>query len=457
MTRDLRAALGDIAADAGRVTAPLSEERVLTRRRRRRAVRRTAASTVAAVLVGGAALGTTTLLDRRADDPLPAVSATITPRPTPTTSAPAPTPAATAPSTPGVVLPTGDATLPFGVCGSLSTAAPAAPVDDRFAVTFSAATGDVRAGANIAATGSVAVNRQGAAALIAAVPDSGPRVALVRDGVVVGTAQLGADGTPPWRVDAGYQGGALVVDDWLPLTVCAADGHPDVSAGAALPAGDYELVPWAEVVPLGSDEKVLTDAAGRARPLDDLVAAAPSRATAVGEAVTLTVGDGSTTPDPVPGAGGAPATLPTEAPVACGDPTPATAPGSPLRLEVTGPRSLTPDTRRSAAARLVYTGPGRVTGSYSGLWAAVVRDGVVVAAPSFPYEGEADVRIASGLGVDATGVLDEWQPCDPAGTPLAAGTYQVVLMAGFMPDREYVPGTESWAFAYSEPLALVIP
>jgi hypothetical protein len=220
----------------------------------------------------------------------------------------------------------------------------------------------VPAGDPIGVTGGVALDEPGTR--YAVVPRTGPQVAVLRDGGVVATGQVGGDATPSYR---GLGGEDLpdpeihVSGDWLPLTVCGADGQPDVTAGAPLPAGDYTLVPWADVVDL--DGAPVTHTAGAWLPVADAVAASGAQpGTVVGEALTITVTGDAEQVAPVPGAGGTPSTLPAAELPTCGDPLPTHLPGAPVRITAPTAGTVVPAAGRSGARdRTSRSGRGRTT------------------------------------------------------------------------------------------------
>ncbi|WP_448630335.1 hypothetical protein [Cellulomonas soli] len=240
MSVDLSRALRD-ATDR----APLRslDRQILTDRVRRRRTARTVARSALGVGAVGAVLVAALHLagpDARVHPVPPAVPTTS---PTPTSSASA-TPTATPTAT---VLPVGDPTRPFGVCGALATAEPAAPVDDRFDVVTELGGPTLEAGSPLTYRGSIGADVAGPAA----VPAAGPELAVLRDGVVVATVAPVDAGSPTWdrRLDGGLdvELHARLAD----LSICDA-GQADVSVGHALPAGDYEVRPWARVSVLES-------------------------------------------------------------------------------------------------------------------------------------------------------------------------------------------------------------
>lgn len=449
MNHDLDAALRDLAsgaaaahrdrisADPDLVLAPTS-----WRVRRRRRARGAAAATgslvvIAGLVVGGMALG-------QEPDPQPAgPSPSTTPSPTPTPS--------TTPTRPSVVLPAGDEALPFGACGAVATAAPRTPVTTAFRTWAEPTATSVAAGGALGVTGGIAVDPPGTRH--AAVPRTGPQLAVLHEGVVVATGQLGGDATPSYRGLGGEDLPDPEIDvsaDWLPLAVCGPDGQAGVSAGAPLPAGEYTLVPWAEVVDLGDAQ--VTDAAGDWLPVADAVAASGAQpTTAVGDAVAFTVTGEAERVAPVPGAGGTPGALPLADLPACGVSTPAHEPGSPLRITSPAAGTVVRSTDLATLdVRITYDGGGRLAVDTSFVVPYVVRDGVVVGIP-MPSDGGQRMLLAPGI---ATPLLTGVEPiaCTGEYEPLPAGTYELVLAVK-------TTGTDwtTTSVAVSDPMTLVVP
>lgn len=449
MNRDLDAALRDLASSAAaahheRTTtdAGLVLDPAVRRVRRRRRGRAAATATGGLVVVAGLVVGGLALAQDPARQPAgPAPS---------TTPAPSPSPA---PTGPGLMLPRGDAALPFGVCGALATAAPATPVTTAFQAWVEADATSVPAGDPIGVTGGVALDDPGTH--YAVVPRTGPQVAVLRDGVVVATGQVGGDATPSYR---GLGGEDLpdpeihVSADWLPLTVCGAGGQPDVTAGAPLPAGNYTLVPWAEVVDL--DGAPVTDTAGAWLPVADAVAASGAQpGTVVGEALTITVTGDAEQVAPVPGAGagGTPSTLPAAELPTCGDPLPTHLPGTPVRITAPTAGTVVPVADLPTLdVRLTYDGGGRLELGTTDVVPYAVRDGVVVGIP-LPGDGGRRMLLAPGI---ATPLPPGGGPigCDGSYEPLGAGTYDLVLAV-----RVTGAGSATSSVAVSEPMTLIVP
>jgi hypothetical protein len=451
MSRDLDATLRDLAAGAAaahRAGADADGDVLLVptvrRVRRRRRVRAAALATGGLAAVTGLALGGFAL----APEPAPQPAA---PTPTPTVTTPAPTPSATpsaTPEPPGVVLPTGDPSASFGTCGSLAGAATPYPVDGRFEAVARLTTTTAAAGSSLEVQGWVDA-ASGSGPQFSAVPSSGPRLSVVRDGVVVGTGLLGGDDS--WDLRAGHQGEFRWTADWLPLAVCAADGQPGVSAGAPLPAGEYQLVPWADVADLGDSEDALTTGPGQWLSADEAVATVGTRATAVGAPVAFTVTGTAETVAPAPGSGAAPAALvPRDAPE-CSGPAPVPDPASPLVVDWQHAGAvLAPADLAQTEVTLRYGGGGRLGFSLTAPWLVVSRDGVVVGEEPV-FEGDWRPLLATGTAVPITTSVSSIPSCD--GSPLPAGTYEVAVVVMVMPDdREAARPT-----LVSEPATLVVP
>ncbi len=458
MNPDLDSALRDLAAGAAaahRARAAADGSPVLgpaVRRVRRRRRVRGAAASVGSLAVAGALVLSGLALAR---EPEPQAAA-----PTPTTTTPAPSPTPTpsttpAPSRAAVVLPGGDASLPFGACGSLASAAPAHPDDGDYTATVEAVAPTAGAGSNVELHGWTGLAPD-AEFRHWAVPDTGPRIAVVRDGVVVGTGAVGGDAA--WSYRGAMQGELRWAADWLPLAVCAPEGQTDVSAGAPLPAGDYELVPWQEVADLGASEDALRASDGTWLPVDEAVATVGTRVTAVGEPVPLTVTGVAEGVDPAPGAG-VEATEPGTAPMpVCGEPVPAADPSGPLSLEWSDAgTALTAEDVADIDVDLRYTGGGRLGFVLGQPYVVVAQDGRVVGASAFSVEGDWRPLLASGTAVSLSAVQQAVTDCQYA--PLPAGTYEVVVAASMSTDRRIDDQTllERWSVVASEPATLVVP
>jgi hypothetical protein len=428
MNHDLESALGELADRAeqshrlGRAPLPVARitARARTRRRTRAAVAIGAAA-AAVVIVAGTAFA---LLPDRTSPAPPA----ITPSPSVTRTTPAPSPTST------VVLPVGNATLPFGVCGSLVSSAPADPVDTRVVASVAPDAGSMASGGHLALGGEFERSPELGSSLVLAVPDGGPRVAVVRDGVVVGTT-----GFYPGTYDAmsgrsGNQGETAWFRGALDLTVCDPADGGTATPGHPLPAGTYELRPWATVVTFGRD--LPQQLAQGTLPLAQAAALdGAARATALGEPVTVAVTGQADEQLPAPGSDvPLDATTTADRP-ACDGP----APAAPVRtamldLQVT-PEATTfaAGSPLRAAGTVQYTGPGRLRAfGYYAIEYWIVRDGIVVGTTVQADDAFSVVDLGAGAPLvfsDQERVLTSClsgvaQPLSD-GNPLPAGVYQV--------------------------------
>jgi hypothetical protein len=460
MNRDLDAALRDLARGAAaQHRAARGDDALLApavrRVRRRRAARGAAVTTTALALVAGVALAGFTLTGQ--PEPQPAAPAPTTTAPSPT-STPTPTPSTPTPtSPPPVVLPTGDASLPFGACGSLASTPAAQPTSPTVVANAEPVTSAATAGGSLAVRGWF--DRTPGPGM-AAIPASGPRVAVVADGVVVAEGLLG--GEPAWDLRAGFQGEDRITVDWLSLAVCAPEGQPEVSVGAPLPAGEYQLVPWADVVELGESEDALRTPGGEWLSVDQMVTAAGTPATTVGAASTFTVTGAATQVVAPPGSTGTATAIPATATPECGDPAPVTDPANPLVLR--WDRAGTQLTLADLAAMdvpLTSTSAGRIAFSVGQPWVAAVRDGRVVGVSDLSWEGDGRLLLATGTSVALhPSVTDLWDCADPMlNQHLPAGTYDVVVVVGVWSDdvRSDADGVVVSGVVVSGPATLVVP
>ncbi|WP_456788871.1 hypothetical protein [Cellulomonas sp. P5_C5] len=431
MNRDLESALNELADRAElhhrAVRAPLPVDRITGLARRHRRTRAALAVTGAAagvVIVAGAAFA---LLPDQAPPP-PA----HTPSPTVTTS-PTPTPDPT-PTVAPVVLPVGNPALPFGACGALADAAPAYPVDDRVVARVAPDAATLTSGDFLTAGGVVDRELDGDF-LAYAVPDGGPRVAVLKDGVVVGTAGFSPE---PYDVMAGRSGNDGEITSFrgpLGLTVCdPGDGGP-TTVGRPLPAGTYELRPWAEVVTYDDLQEAPAELFQNSLTFEQAAALGGTRATAVGEPTTVTVTGDAESQSPLPGAD-VPLDRTTFAgPPACDAPAPA-APvrGAMLDLQVAPvATTIASGAPLTATAAVQYTGPGRLRlFGYHAIEYWVVQDGVVVGTTVQANDAFSSLDLGAGapLAFSADGRVltscsqDGGYPLS-TGTPLPPGEYTV--------------------------------
>lgn len=432
MNHDLESALGELADRAeqshrhGR--APLPVARITARARTRRRTR-------AAVAIGGAAAAVVivagTAFAFLPDRTSPAPPATPSPSVTRTTPAPSPTPT---PTVAPAVLPVGDPARPFGACGSLVTSAPTDPVDTRVVARVAPDAGSMTSGGHLAVGGEVERSPELGSSLVLAVPDGGPRVAVVRDGVVVGTTGFYAASYDAMSGRSGNQGETAWFRGALDLTVCDPADGGTATPGRPLPAGTYELRPWATVVtfdgelPQGLAQGTLTLA--QAAALDGA-----ARATAVGDPVTVTVTGEAEEQLAAPGTDvPLDATTTAERPV-CDGP----APAAPVRtamldLQVT-PQATTfaAGSPLRASGAVQYTGPGRLRAfGYYAIEYWIVRDGLVVGTTVQANDAFSVVDLGAGAPlafsqderVLTSCISGVEQPLSD-GNPLPAGVYQV--------------------------------
>ena len=404
-------------------------------RRRRRAAAATAgaAAAVVAVAVGAGAVGDAFRAPLPADTPTVTPSASAAPHATPT---PAATPTTT---TAAVTLPTGDPTRPFGDCGSLVGAAPAFPSDPALLLAVGDLPRTVAAGAPLTFT--VTLSSDGGGTLVR--PAAGPRVVVTRDGVVVATTDVYGGA----RTDAVAEGGWMGVTAQVGavgLAVCAADG---ASAGAALPAGGYELWFVGEAAFSDADPSEVDV---------DAVAAAGRRGTVVHGPSPLTIEGAADAPWHAPAATSDLTVPPVPEPGEAAPPSPTQS--GPWRLtHDTGPLELAAadladpgaeDAGLQVPGTLTYSGPGRVAVQADVVvvhW--LVQDGRVVATSYLPTDRHTGaVELGAGQGYDLGPEALPVARCGPAvgpgslcsaeGGPVAPGDYTllpgVVIHGGTM-------------------------
>jgi hypothetical protein len=210
-------------------------------------------------------------------------------------------------------------------------------------------------------------------------PAAGPRYVVTRDGVVVAVGDLygGRD------VGLTYQtfGGESLPTSHVGLVDLAVCDPGDTLAtpGRALPAGSYEIRPWAEV---GVVETAVPEL-GLTTTVEELAASTLThQATAIGEPVALEVVGSATTPtlhatsdEPLLPPSGVDEVL------ECGAPAP-TQPTGPSQLALSAtPRSLTVEQGGSVGldATLSYSGPDHALAAVTfDVNAVITQDGVVV-------------------------------------------------------------------------------
>lgn len=431
MTDDLHRALDalvqDVASSTRDRTRAGSGLRVaeMTGRAHRNRVRRTvltsalAACAVVGVVAGGVAA---TTLDR----PAPVTPAT-TPSDSPTTTTTVPAPR----STPVTTLPAGDPSLPFGECGSVvgaATTLPAAP--DAFTYATTTSTSPEATGGSVIEVRSRL--QAGDPALAALESDAGPTLVLTRDGVVVAvvpTYPPAADGSTVHAVSAGENG--IVSTEFvshLAPTVCDA---PGATAGAPLPAGEYEVRPVSEVwtTPWDGLHQELSDGVFTVGYFEPLVPL--EHAVVVGAPAVVDLPDGAADPATlVPAAPAAPVVGSRNVQDEQFDPYPDACEGTVTPGDAGGLLPLTGPTAPVAAGTdveltLTSQGYGRVMLT-SQVVLRLVRDGQVVAVSGQTPVGPTDLDLGGTLS--ATVATAQWQPCGDAG-PLAPGDYEVYPVA----------------------------
>jgi hypothetical protein len=398
----------------------------LTARAGRARHRRTAwvSGAVAAGLLVVAGTGYAATRWDRAAEPLPADTPTVAPSPTPT------------PDAPGQVLPTGDASLPFGECGSLvgSPTEPAADPEASLTLT-----------ASPVALGGQAVE---ISTTLVPPPDarrgfqraSGPRAVVVQDGVVVSVVDVTAESAEP---DLFLRASSVEFVNTIPTTVVhrvpvvcdGAGGTP----GAALPAGDYQVIAVGEL--WWSDSDPETESWPDAETVQALAEATGAvHATALSTPVPLSISAEQIDPATVvPPSGEAPTdvtgdTVPRNA---CQTPVPGTTipgfstGGSGDQVDVVAGGTI------PFGMTLGYTGPGRVRWGSLSPSLTLLRNGTVVGV----VEGvdsrtvDGDAGTTQTLTGEATGALicengwtvDTWTP-EP-------GVYQAIPWTTVWIDR----------------------
>lgn len=386
---------------------------------RRRVVWTTAGITTVALLLAGVAYA---VQRESAAAPVAEPTASRTTAPTPTPAAP-----------PAVVLPTGDPALPFGTCGALADAAPAAPVETiGFSADLRLDASTVTAGEPLGLQTHWQVTGEAAPPYVF-VPSAGPRLAVLRDGVVVAAGDLyegrdiGDDLIYPYT-DAGvvnYRGA-------LDLAVCD-DGTS--TAGAPLPAGSYSLVTWDVFTTATEDDDAAQKLnAGEITIEQAADLAAATARTSIGEPVLFTVTGEATQARATPWTDIPLVPSPNTASVqTCGKPAPA-APATSWMFElqvVPGPTTIPAGSPLRVDGTLRYSGPDRVSvGVAYTVDYVVVRDGVVVGSTLQPMDGWMS---GEDLGHGVTMPVAEESPLlacdeewgDSTGEPLPAGTYTV--------------------------------
>ena len=361
MSFDLERDLPDLGAYAKAAAPTLPTGDLVHQLRRRRAVR-TGLRTAGAVAVVAAvvAVGVTFTQLR---DPVPPA---VTPTPSPVTTA-EPSPTATP-----VAFPTGDALLPFGVCGSLVGSPTASPVDDRFEVITTLESAEVQAGQALRVRASVTPAGSATFAEVGTLPQQGPTYLVVQDDVVVAVTDLYRGERDEPRVFSTMYGFGVDLTRFiggLELSVCSVEGQP--LPPEPLPAGDYELYALAPITTLGDVDpfETLTNPPAPSAGQAGTVLGRPVPFRVTGQA------DGAADPaEPTS------VELPVGHEPACGGPAPVPQ-GAVGFLELTYPATALWASAEDGSfldATMTYVGPGRVDLSTVGVTGWLVRDGVVV-------------------------------------------------------------------------------
>ena len=369
------------------------------------------------------------------------------------------------------MLPVGDASLPFGACGSLVTATPSYPVDDRYHAVVALETDEVPSGEAVPVQTFISSDEHGMP-LLSAVPASGPQIAIARDGVVVAVSTTGTAGHEDlgWQLRDEENYAASSVSDWLAPVVCASEGQSGISVGAPLPAGTYTVLPFAEIVDLGADRSVLEE--GYDLPADADLSTVGTHGTALGGTpLTLVIsGDDAEALAPTPYADAHLVPVPDVGWPTCGAPAPVPTESS---LRITTPASGTTVAVQDldeVASRLEYVGPGRMIRVDGGRWATVVQDGVVVGTSFSHWDGGYAGVLGAGLPSEASTSTAGIEACvgdEDGDAPLTAGSYTVFLHAFVLPVEYQLPDgstvdasvggrTGQWTFVYADPFTLVV-
>lgn len=327
------------------------------------------------------------------------------------------------PLLPRTVLPEGDASLPYGACGSLVASAPTLPWTGEVVTTTTPQATTARPGGRLwveSSTGDVG------GTTITVVPETGPTFVVVRDGVVVGVSGLFAD-EGPLRISSSYPGfwdaGAVGAID---LVVCDPGTEGRTTPGAPLPPGEYRVQAVMPVTWIGVEHG---DAVEGADVYDvEAVQDHPTaqRGTARSTAFTLLVeGEpaGATPAGEDARDVGFPGEVDLSAP--CGAPAPEVSQGM-FTLERDAQSAALNGRVLDTRVTLRYQGPGRVElfpGNY--VEYVLVRDGVVVGTGDDPGSDGGTLRMRHGAGLVREAGTPLGACPDPWEQPLAAGTYQV--------------------------------
>jgi hypothetical protein len=335
------------------------------------------------------------------------------------------------------VLPAGDPTRPYGACGSLVDAATTHPVDERIVARLAPDAETLAAGGHLASGGEVERSTSSDTFVAFAVPVGGPRVAVVRDGVVVGTTGFYPASYDAMSARSGNQGEMTLYRGLLDLTVCDPGDEPAVTVGRPLPAGTYELRPWADVVTYDGADQAPAELAGGALTFEQAAAlSGAARATAVGDPVAVTVTGEADEQLALPASQTVLDRTTKAGRPACGAPAPAT----PVRTAMLDLQlapvatALPAGEPLRATATVQYTGPGRLRAyGYYAVEYWIVRDGVVVGTTVQANDAFSVVDLGAGAPLPFTDegrvltscVADSELPLT-SGDPLPAGEYTVI-------------------------------
>ena len=473
MSDELRRALDDlvqgVAAEQdarARAGGGLPISRMTARARRGRVRRAALVSAITACAVLGAAAGGVAVATWDRPSPAPAGPPTRTAVPTPR---PTPAPTTDAPTAPRTVLPTGDGSLPFGACGSLVASPTDPPAAPEVVLRLTTAPAAVPRGATVevrttlGSSGDIGVVGTG----------SGPRIVVARDGVVVAVADTYPAAARVDTVnfvydDPQYPSSAIFVSHITP-TVCDA---PGAVAGAALPAGDYEVLALSEAWTTPRDELMgLVGDSGWT--VQDVAEHLPlEHRSAVSDPVTLRIEPRDVDPATLPPVPTGPPSL--EGAGSYSDaysyPDPCTQAVTPNASEgvltVAGPAG-TVTAGDDVEIRTTYAGSGRLTlRRASDL--RLVRDGEVVATTVVTFGRE---DIDHGTTVTAVAPTSVGRSCSDGATaemdvPVPPGTYTAYPVTVVSPEGLVAPdGTDvlprGWEGAahelVGEPFTLVVP
>ncbi len=431
MEFDLPRGLHELGHEPAVRVAELAVPTLLARVRRRRTARRTTIGATATCLVLAAGAAGLVLADHQQSVDVPAV-------PTPTGS--------TVPTTAPAPSPAGDATLPFGACGSLVDATTDPPRDSRLALDVSTGSAQAHQSDLVEVSAQPRVVEADVAAGF--YPSTGPEFIVTRDGVAVAVAALypstyAGDLTPFTAEDPLLT--LTTFSAHLRLTACGT-GTGAAAGGQDLPPGHYELYAAMESYLYRGEPAGMSGLLTGEVTADQVLAANPAdHVTTVSEAVPLEIlaGEG-----PVTGADPAAVTLP-------GLPAPGIGtdcdPELPQLSDAGGSLPITPITEPQVVSvalpspvevTVTYRGAGRLRLAPLGSALILVQDGAVVAQVGGYTVGAGAVDLDLGTTVEQSVSVTEAQVCSggsvAAGT-LAPGTYQAYPTAALGLERLVPP------------------